>query len=243
MKFHTALASGLLALSLPMTLLAAEDSIVVINELPTGSVSTEAGLEAWGIVYSVTSHPRCANCHTGADNKPMWSGPSYGNPRSHGMNINAGNSRIGAESLMCATCHTTLPKKDANANDVAHAAPRVAMPWRLAPVDAEWFGKTSHYVCNQIKDPARNGNRSIKDVAQHLDHDLILHWAWNPGGNREPAPHSLQELVDALMQWSAAGAPCLHEDGTLQKAGAVTTEENDTRSTDTKAATTEEAKQ
>ena len=214
--YQVMLLASLLALTLS-TAQSAESSKVTINELPKGSVNTEDGLAAWDIVYSVTSHLRCVNCHTGADNKPMWSGPSYGKPRPHGMNINAGKSRIGAESLMCATCHTTLPADAPNANDVAHAAPRVAMDWRLAPVEANWFGKSSHYICNQIKDPARNGNRSIKEVAQHLDHDLILHWAWNPGGNREPAPHSLQKLVDALMKWSAAGTPCRDEAGTTQK--------------------------
>ena len=82
------------------------------------------------------------------------------------------------------------------------------MAWALAPVEAEWFGKSSVYICNQLRDPDRNGDRTIREVAEHLDHDLILHWAWNPGGNREAAPHSLQETMDALMQWSAAGTPC-----------------------------------
>ena len=166
------------------------------------------GLAAWQKFYEVASHPRCSNCHVGADNKPMWSGPSYGKTRPHGMNINAGESRIGAEALICSTCHTTLQEPDPDANRVPHAAPKVAMAWQLAPVEAEWFGKSSVYICNQLRDPERNGDRTIREVAAHLDHDLILHWAWAPGGGREPAPHSLQEAMDALMKWSAAGTPC-----------------------------------
>jgi len=158
--------------------------------------------------YEVASHPRCSNCHTDASGVPMWSGPSYGKTRPHGMNINAGISRIGAETMMCSTCHVTLPKTDAKANAMPNSAPKVATAWLLAPAKAHWFGKSSHYICNQIKDPERNGNRTIKQVAEHLDHDVILHWAWKPGGNREPAPHSLQILMDSLMKWSAAGAPC-----------------------------------
>ena len=129
MNYRNNLLSGLLALAISVPALAADTSKTTINELPAGSVSTEQGLEAWDIVYSVASHPRCINCHAGADNKPMWSGPSYGKTRPHGMNINAGNSRIGAESMMCATCHVTLPKDDPNANSIPHAAPAVAMPW------------------------------------------------------------------------------------------------------------------
>ncbi|MFK8033751.1 MAG: hypothetical protein AB8B94_06355 [Hyphomicrobiales bacterium] len=180
----------------------------VLNEYPEGSVSEAEGMENWQKFFEVASHPRCANCHVGADNKPMWSGPSYGKTRAHGMNINAGESRIGAETLTCDTCHTTLSGVKSSANSTPHAAPKVAMAWQLAPVEAEWFGKSSSYICNQLKDPTRNGERTIKDVAVHLDHDLILHWAWNPGGTREPAPYSLQETMDALMKWSAAGTPC-----------------------------------
>ena len=180
----------------------------VINEFAEGSVSQEEGLESWQLFYEVASHPRCSNCHVGADNKPMWSGPSYGKTRPHGMNINAGESRIGAETLPCSTCHTDVSGMESVSNDTPHAAPRVAMGWQLAPVEADWFGKSSAYICAQLKDPERNGDRTIREVAAHLDHDLILHWAWNPGGNREPAPHSLQDAMDALMKWAAADTPC-----------------------------------
>lgn len=180
----------------------------VINDFEAGSISQEEGLENWQLFFEVASHPRCANCHVGADNRPMWSGPSYGRTRPHGMNVNAGESRIGAETILCSTCHTTLSAVDAEANAMPHAAPRVATAWLLAPVEAEWFGKSSAYICEQLKDPARNGDRTVREVAAHLDHDLILHWAWSPGGSREPAPHSLQETMDALMKWAAAGTPC-----------------------------------
>ena len=174
---------------------------------PEGSVSRADGLEAWGRIYEVTSSPRCSNCHVGADNVPMWSGPSYGaNPRPHGMNINAGDSRIGAEYVQCSSCHAW--REEADLNDMPHAAPQVAADWRLAPVEAEWFGKTSVEVCEQLRDPERNGGRGYEDLARHLDHDVILHWAWNPGGGREPAPYSLQNHVNDVLIWGVAGMPC-----------------------------------
>jgi len=179
-----------------------------LNEYPAGSVTQEQGLANWQTFYEVASHPRCSNCHVGASNRPMWSGPSYGKTRPHGMNINADESRIGLEAVPCATCHVTLLESSDDANAMPHTPPRVAAPWALAPVEAEWFGKSSAYICNQLKDPERNGNRTIQEVASHLDHDKILHWAWNPGGNRQPAPHSLQKVMGALMKWSAAGTPC-----------------------------------
>lgn len=192
---------------LPAFAMAAGET-VEINPPAEGSVTKEQALEAWSRIYEVASHPRCSNCHTGADNVPMWSGPSYGRTRKHGMNINAGESRMGAETILCSTCHTTKSEDWINANDMPHSAPRVAMDWRLAPVEAEWFGKSSVEVCNQLRDPERNDNRTYLEIAEHLDHDLILHWAWKPGGGREPAPYSLQEHVNDVLIWGVGGLPC-----------------------------------
>ena len=170
-----------------------------------GSVSIADGLAAWDRIYEVTSHPRCSNCHVGASPFPMWSGPSYGKTRRHGMNINAGESRIGAETIPCSTCHML---RETGSNDAAHMAPQVAADWRLAPVEADWFGKTSDEVCSQLRNPDLNGGRTFLDLAAHLDHDVILHWAWNPGGGRDPAPYSLQDHVNDIITWGVAGMPC-----------------------------------
>ncbi|MEM7241235.1 MAG: hypothetical protein AAF429_03520 [Pseudomonadota bacterium] len=181
---------------------------VKVDPPPEGSVTVEQGLDAWARIYKVASHPRCSNCHVGADNRPMWSGPAYGRTRPHGMNINGGESRIGVEYVLCSTCHA---RRSEGGNDAPHMAPQVAADWRLAPVEAEWFGKSSDEICNQLRDPALNGDRDMLELASHLDHDVILHWAWNPGGGREPAPYSLQEHVDDILIWGVAGMPCAND--------------------------------
>ena len=186
---------------------AASDEITILPPAE-GSVSVEQGLVAWGRIYEVASHPRCSNCHVGDSNRPMWSGPSYGKARPHGMNINAGESRIGAEHIPCATCHVT---NKTGGNSGAHMAPQVAAEWQLPPVEFEWNGKSSIEVCNQLRDPERNGDRTFMDIAGHLDHDVILHWAWAPGGGREPAPYSLQEHVNDVLAWGVSGMPCAND--------------------------------
>lgn len=186
----------------------AEGDTVAIVPPADDSVTRAEGLDAWLRIYEVASHPRCSNCHVGADNTPMWSGPTYGQARPHGMNVNAGESRIGAEYVLCSSCHAYRE----GANDAPHVAPQVAMNWRLAPVEAEWFGKSSEEVCNQLRDPARNGGRDYLELAEHLDHDVILHWAWSPGGGREPAPYSLQEHVNDMLAWGVAGQPCANDE-------------------------------
>ena len=194
-------AAAALTVLVPVAALGAGKNAVIE---PPASATIEEGLSAFERIYEVASHPRCSNCHVGADNIPMWSGPSHGRTRPHGMNVNAGTSRIGAESLLCSTCHAYNER----AQVIPHAAPQVAMSWQLPPPEAEWFGKSKVEICNQLRDPELNGGRDMIALAEHLDHDLILHWAWSPGPGREPAPYSLQEHVDDILTWGVAGMPC-----------------------------------
>lgn len=168
----------------------------------TGFADT-AGLSLWEQIHAVFSHPRCSNCHVGEDNIPLWSGAHYGGAgtRAHGMNINAGVSRDGAETLPCATCHSTQ-----NA-DILHRPPG-APHWVLPPVEMQWAGRSSKEICEQIKNPATNGNRSLAEVADHVGHDALVLWGWNPGPGREPAPYTAEQLVGFILQWDALGAPC-----------------------------------
>ncbi|MEP4197115.1 MAG: hypothetical protein ABJL99_15930 [Aliishimia sp.] len=178
-----------------------------VDLTPPASATPAEGLAAWSRIYEVTSHPRCSNCHVGTSDVPMWSGPNYGKTRPHGMAIRAGESRIGVEFIPCATCHVTDDTLN-RGNPGAHEAPRVAAPWQLAPVEAHWFGQSSDTICTQLRDPEQNGDRDLMDLAAHLDHDVILQWAWNPGEGREPAPHSLQEHITDILIWGTAGFPC-----------------------------------
>src|SRR5262249_56203374 len=68
--------------------------------MTTSALAQDTGLALWGKIYEVFSHPRCANCHVGPDNAPMWSGPEYGPAaRPHGMNVTGGGNRPGAGPL------------------------------------------------------------------------------------------------------------------------------------------------
>ncbi|MGR3313532.1 hypothetical protein [Roseovarius indicus] len=196
---------GLVALAgFSMPVLAAGEDVVIAPP-EEGSVSREEGLAAWERIYEVASHPRCANCHVGEDNLPMWSGPSYGETRPHGMNIDGGESRIGAEYVPCQTCHAY---NKTGGNNGAHEAPQVADSWHLAPVEMQWFGKSSVEICNQLREPERNGGQDHVELAEHLGHGPLVSWGWAPGGGREPAPYSLQAHIDDMLAWGVAGFPC-----------------------------------
>ena len=191
-----------------LSLSADDEPIAEIRPPEEGSASLDEGLAAFQRVYEVASHPRCANCHVGDDNIPMWSGPSYGETRPHGMNIDAGVSRIGAETLLCSTCHRTSQDLDSE----PHAPPHFGIGWQLAPVEFEWFDKSPVEICEQLKDPDRNGGRDWMGLAEHLivdaGHRGPVLWGWAPGGTREPAPYNLQQHVDDMVTWGVAGQPC-----------------------------------
>ena len=177
--------------------------------MATPALAQGTGLEAWRKIHEVFSHPRCSNCHVGPDHVPIWSGASYGTKaRPHGMNISGSASRKGAEHIPCSSCHTH------NNSQLPHGPPGAPPPrhgadwWRLPPVEMQWFGKSSAEICAQIKDPARNGGLTIPKVAEHIEHDPLVHWGWKPGPGREPAPYSITQLVEYLKQWEAADAPC-----------------------------------
>ncbi|MEP4012228.1 MAG: hypothetical protein ABJL92_09435, partial [Sulfitobacter sp.] len=61
-----------------------------------GDPNRVEGLAAWDRIFTVTSHPRCTNCHVGEEGQPMWQALGYGSEAVHGMNVRAGESRIGA---------------------------------------------------------------------------------------------------------------------------------------------------
>ena len=190
-------------LCLPGPAARAQDSAEVSP--PTDAETLWTGLEAWTRIAQVLQHPRCSNCHVGPDNIPLWSGPSYGTaPRPHGMNITGGDSRIGAEAVLCSTCHVTSDIPDPR----PHSPPRVATDWQLAPVEMQWAGRASHKICAQLRDPDRNGGRDAAGLADHAAHDAFVAWGWVPGGGRAPAPFTQADFVADLRAWGAAGQPC-----------------------------------
>jgi hypothetical protein len=71
-----------------------------------------------------------------------------------------------------------------------------------------WAGLSSGALCRSIKDPDRNGNRTVGEVATHMREDALVRWAWAPGGKRQPPPVRFDDFAAALSAWVQAGAPC-----------------------------------
>jgi hypothetical protein len=71
-----------------------------------------------------------------------------------------------------------------------------------------WQGKSLGQICQQMKDPARNGGRTLALLHEHLAHDDLVAWGWTPGEGREPAPGTQQQLGELTQAWINTGAEC-----------------------------------
>jgi hypothetical protein len=81
--------------------------------------------------------------------------------------------------------------------------------WGLAPLSMLWEGRTKAQICEQMKDPERNGGRRTgEEVIEHMKVDPLVLWAWNPGTGRTTPPLTHQQFVDALEAWVRADMRC-----------------------------------
>jgi hypothetical protein len=143
----------------------------------------------------VLTSPRCVNCHPAGDR------PRQGDQqRLHQPPVFRGEDGLGLETMRCPICHQS-------ANFDPGRVPGHA-PWLLAPPEMAWEGKSLGEICRQIKDPQRNGGKSLADLVEHIGEDSLVGWAWAPGRGRKPAPGT-QKLAGALVQaWVDTGAAC-----------------------------------
>lgn len=158
----------------------------------------EASRNAFATVAKVLMHPRCSNCHP-TDNVPTQTMKQ----RPHKMNI----SRLSVESGMpCRTCHQEQNSEAVGVPGGPPGAPHWGLPPKEFP--APFQGHNDNSLCEQLKDPKQNGNRTLSAIHHHLIHDPLVLWAWNPGGQREKPPVAHKELVAASEVWVLGGGAC-----------------------------------
>jgi len=143
----------------------------------------------------VLTHPRCMNCHPAGDR------PRQGDmARLHQPPVERGADGHGLPAMRCSICHQ-------QANFDAAGMPGNPL-WQLAPREMAWEGKTLAEICAQIKDPARNGNRSVDALIEHIGEDHLVGWAWAPGFGRQSAPGTQKQAGALVEAWVKTGAEC-----------------------------------
>ena len=107
---------------------------------------------------------------------------------------------LGAIGMRCTTCHG--PANFDPGRVPGHPT------WHIAPIEMAWGGKSLREICEQIKDPKRNGGKSIVQLVEHMAEDTLVGWGWAPGVGREPAPGTQKEFGELIRAWVESGAAC-----------------------------------
>ena len=143
----------------------------------------------------VIESPRCQNCH------PSGARPTQGDDmHPHLPLVVRGTDDEGAIAMRCATCHQVANFQPAG----VPGAPK----WHIAPIGMAWQGKSLGAICEQIKDPARNGQRSLAQIHDHMAYDKLVGWGWHPGGSRTAAPGTQAQFGALIDAWIKTGAAC-----------------------------------
>ena len=163
---------------------------------------TERSRALFNEVAKVITSPRCMNCHPAGDS-PLQANDQH----VHMPPILRGENGLGVAGVACSACHT-----EKNFTLVGTGASYKSIPghprWQLAPIEMAWEGKTLTQICQQIKDPARNGGKTMDELVEHMAHDSLVGWGWNPGAGREPVPGSQDVFGELIRRWAADGAAC-----------------------------------
>jgi hypothetical protein len=143
----------------------------------------------------VLLHPRCVNCHVAGES------PTQGaQAELHEPPLVRGENDDGVVGMYCGSCH-------ADDNGALSSVPG-APGWKLPPASMAWLGKSPGAVCEQIRDPAQNGERDLEKIVEHSAHDALVAWGWSPGADREPPPGTQQQFAELISAWVEAGAAC-----------------------------------
>jgi len=155
----------------------------------------EASLAAWDRVVTVLQHPRCSNCH---QPKEPLQGDSR---RRHSPRVVRGRDNMGVPGMRCGSCHSE------HGNNEASRVPGAA-DWKMPPRSMSWASLPIGQLCRALKDPTKNGRRSLNGIVKHMQEDSLVHWSWEPGGTRESIgmPHDV--FVELVEEWVRSGAHC-----------------------------------
>ena len=184
--------------SLLATLLAVQpagDTLRAPGSFSSISDKRQQSVALFAEASKVLLHPRCVNCHPPDDR------PRQGDRHLvHDPAAVRGPHDDGVPAMHCASCH-----QDKN---LELARVPGAPKWHLAPLEMAWLGRTPGQICAQIKDPARNGGKTLEQIWEHSAHDELVAWGWAPGHGRKPAPGTQKQFGDLIRAWIDTGAAC-----------------------------------
>lgn len=143
----------------------------------------------------VLQSPRCVNCHPATD-RPLQGDAG----RPHEPRVHRGPDGHGVAGMHCTACHTSANYDAVGVPGNPH--------WALAAASMAWERRSLRDICEQLKDPSRNGGRTLDQIVVHVRSDPLVGWAWAPGAGRAPAPGTQADLAALVEAWVRSGAEC-----------------------------------
>jgi mono/diheme cytochrome c family protein len=211
---------GLLGATL---LLAVCTCVALINvRAKTKGASTNFGIKndtearaAFLEAYKVFMHPRCVNCHPAGD-APLRGDDS----RPHTFfRLRRGPDGQGVFAVKCGNCHQArnqpglhmppgapYPLKNGIEDQAHRNEPRWHMPPAAMPMVFE--KRTPGQLCRQLLDRRSNGGLTPEQLIDHVTHDPLVLWGWNPGEGRSTPPLSHAEFAGKVREWIEKGSAC-----------------------------------
>lgn len=176
-------------------------SVLGADPKPAATVSKEAALKAFDTVQTVLQHPRCQNCHIPGD-APLQLDAGV----DHTQNVQRGPEGKGAPGLSCSSCHgeSNLPAS------YGASMPPGAPNWHLPPPEHKmvFINLSKGDLCATVKDPKKNGGKDFAALLEHVAHDKLVLWGWDPGVGRAPVSLPHDAFVASFKAWIEGGAPC-----------------------------------
>jgi hypothetical protein len=175
-------------------------AIVVASTATNSAARSDAAAAqaAFNRAWPVFASPRCRNCHPSGD-APLQGEDGH----VHIQDVKRGPDGKGVYGMKCSTCHQVANLPGAN-------MPPGNPKWSLPPANMKMViqGETAAEFCRQLKDPAKNGHRSLAQIIEHVSSDDLVGWGWNPGEGRTLPPLDRPEFVAAMKAWVDNGAAC-----------------------------------
>ena len=166
------------------------------EELSAAEKNNIASKEAVMSVYKVLMSPRCMNCHPAGD-VPLQGDDSH----LHTQGVKRGPDGKGLYAMKCNNCHQI-------SNTAGLNMPPGNPTWHLPPADMPMVfeGKSPKELATQLKDPNKNGHKTLQQLITHVSKDALVLWGWNPGDGRTKPPLGHAEFAAQFKEWVDKGA-------------------------------------
>ena len=119
----------------------------------------------------------------------------------HAQNVKRGLTGRGKYGETCGACHQ-------DRNLAGENMPPGSPNWHLPAPDMPlvFQGLSPRQLADQLKDPHRNGGRTLAQIVHHVSEDRLVLVGWNPGEGRTVPPLSAAEFARRFREWVDEGA-------------------------------------